>query len=777
MKTCDEMVKSLFERREEYLAEQKIKRRNAVISTALYGCAFAVIAGVGVWISGKVSQKPITGDSSLPSSGSAADSSVTATELPIKWATTPGNYGDIVDDMDGIIEWNGKQISGRLWGALDEGGEDCLYAVEARYFPVDEQFVYNGKTLAQYEAEHNEKTGKLETGFIIKRLLEAADSMEIENGDKISNDIYDKLVSYIEERINKPDIEEKISEYIVDGVFVKDKAVQYTTKAEEEWKAAVQAENQAQKAFRAHFYKEVGKQLEAKGIRNEFIYEDTNPEDFLNSGFVSDYLLLFISKEDFANLTLDNMSDWIFCHAYNNTERLIKWAEEEKIDGDYVSSYFAEWNGKQIHNRLWDALEKDKTDNSCLFAVRAWRNSIDEQFVYNGKTLAQYKAELDAKWNKLDSKRYITIRNLLSITYAMQIENGDRVSKDTYDKIVKGISGTGEDISEYIVDGVFLKDKAEQEITKARKEVEDARQSYDLGCAACEDHMYEELLEQLDAQGIKYEQSKDSDNLLMFISKDDFANLTFDNMSDWSFYHAFKKSEIPIVWYNGNIYTEDIMTVFGNKDINSSLFEFCFEEQNDCLYAIEAGYCSIDKQFVYNGKTLGEYEADLEAQERKVDALNILLKEGEYLINNKDSYPSMSPEAKKYYDDTIADIGEDLMSEYIVNGVFLKDKASQDFAQAQEDWGTAQRTYYDQACSAYRAYVYEKTAKQLEAQGIKCVYSSDPDYLLLFISRDDFAKLELDNMSNWFFEHASKEIYVDIYRRIGGYTLDDLPVE
>ncbi len=457
------------------------------------------------------------------------------------------------------------------------------------------------------------------------------------------------------------------------------------------------------------------------------------------------------------------------------TELPIKWAEEEKIEENYVSSYFAAWNGKQIHNRLWDALVKDETDNSCLFAVRAWRNSIDEQFVYNGKTLTRYKAELSAKRNKLDSKRYITIRKLLSITYAMQIENGDRVSKDTYDKIVKGISGIREDISEYIVDGVFLKDKAEQEITKAQKEVEDARQSYELGCAACEDHMYEELLEQLEAQGIKYEQSKDPDNLLMFISKDDFANLTFDNMSDWSFYHAYKKTELPIVWYKGNMYTDDIFTLFGNKRMNSSLGDI--KDHDNCLFAIDAKYGSVDKQFVYNGKTLAEYEAEVEEQMRRVDSLNILVKEGEYLINNKDEYPSMLPGGKKYYEDIIAEIGEDLLSEYIVNGVFLKEKAEQDFAQALEDWGTAQRAYYDQACAAYRAYFYEKTAKQLEAQGIKCTYSRDPDYLLLFISRDDFAKLELDNMSEWFFVLASKDIYVDYYRRIGGYTLDELPVE
>ncbi len=740
MKTCDEMVNSLFQRREEYLAQQKIKRRNTVISAALYCCAFAAVAGIGVWVKGEVSRKPVSVDPSATNPGSTAGSSdaanmttplsegelseplpYTAPELfgsfkdfeehekkaktnavsfyyvpasvpsgfelteiakrdniyvmvtysipdnalsandaqeyaglnsydasrlqtlicerwlypdgqsslesfiandykpmeyegrtyyrwdehaendpekrvigyelaflddgnlifmhlpaidtfenmmkyakvekaeiegepdnerngkqvHIIWDSKPGNYGDIIDDMDGETEWNGKLISGRLWSALDKGGEDCLYAVEARYFPVDEQFVYNGKTLAQYKAEHSEKTRKLETGFIIKRLLEAADSLEIENGDKISKDIYDKLVSYIEERISKPDIEEEISEYIVDGVFLKDKAVQYTTKATEEWKAAVQAQNQAEKAFRAHFYKGVGKQLEAQGIENEFIYEDTAPEDFLNSGFTSDYLLLFISKEDFANLNLGNMSDWIFCHAYNNTERPIIWAEEPKIEGDTVSSldHFVKWNGKDIHNRLLTALEENKNDDNCLFAVNVRYSPIDYQYVYNGKTLAQYEEETQGK--RLDQ-----LNNLLKegealkygeALYQSGTPDGEKWSKELYDSTV---AKYGEEfLSQYIVDGVFLKDKVLRDIPEAEKEMEAAQAVFEQACIAYRFHVYEETLEQLEAQGIKYELSKDPVDLILFISKEDFADLTLENMSNWIFFHAPKSEK------------------------------------------------------------------------------------------------------------------------------------------------------------------------------------------------------------------------------------------
>ena len=117
----------------------------------------------------------------------------------------------------------------------------------------------------------------------------------------------------------------------------------------------------------------------------------------------------------------------------------------------------------------------------------------------------------------------------------------EKLAKELYDNTV---SEVGEELlSQYIVDGKFLRDKVLQDIHKADEEAEAAHQSFNQGCAAYRVHMYEGILEQLEAQGIKYELSKDPDNLLLFISRDDFANLTFDNMSNWSFYHAVKSEK------------------------------------------------------------------------------------------------------------------------------------------------------------------------------------------------------------------------------------------
>lgn len=58
MKNCDEMVNSLFERREQYMAEQK-KKRKAVAGAAISACCVCLIAllGFSLWRGGESGQE------------------------------------------------------------------------------------------------------------------------------------------------------------------------------------------------------------------------------------------------------------------------------------------------------------------------------------------------------------------------------------------------------------------------------------------------------------------------------------------------------------------------------------------------------------------------------------------------------------------------------------------------------------------------------------------------------------------------------------------------
>ena len=125
---------------------------------------------------------------------------------------------------------------------------------------------------------------------------------------------------------------------------------------------------------------------------------------------------------------------------------------------------FTEWNGKTITLSLYDALS-DTKNNDSLIAIGVGFE-IDTNFVYNGKSLAEYALEADAerllcgKLGQLlklgDSLKYG------DALYKTGTPTGEKWSKELYDETVETI---GKDlIAKYIVDGEFLVEKLEADI-------------------------------------------------------------------------------------------------------------------------------------------------------------------------------------------------------------------------------------------------------------------------------------------------------------------------
>ncbi len=539
MKTCDEMVNSLFQRREQYLAEQKRKRRNAVIAAALYCCAFAVIGGIALSVKLSTARQTETvTPSSITSADPETDSSDVTTpeqmpDLPVVWSDGVDFRALGYWEHD-VQEWNGKSISDKLYDALNKNDENCLFAVTAEYFWSEDKAVYNGKTVAQYREEARAKEHEL---FVLEKLLldngddlkygEALYQTGTPDGVQWGERLYKETVSMIGQ--------DTIDKYIVDGVFLKDELLLDIEKVKEEYNTAYQAYEQAYIGYPTQVYETLGKQLKAKG--NRYIVCDSD----------GIFMLMFISKDDLADLTLDNVNYCEFRHASKKNNLPIVWAEEEKIKGDTVSSldYRVEWNGKQIHNRLWGALENNETNENCLFAVGAYCGKIRNQFVYNGKTLAQYEVEEDEKKRKVNAYDLL-LREGEVLKYGEAVyktgtpDGAARWVKELYDEVIAII---GEDmLSEYIVDGVFLQEKASQDLPKAEDELKTAQQAHDNARAAYI-QMYEETVGFPGSQGILYELEENSDYLTLYLSKEEFANLTLDNMSDWTFFLAPKSEK------------------------------------------------------------------------------------------------------------------------------------------------------------------------------------------------------------------------------------------
>lgn len=325
MKTYDEMVNSLLERRDEFLAEQRQRRRTAAkIYTAGGSCAVAAAIGVGVLNSGMLRDK----NAIAPNSSAISDSSFAASDeqgnstvqIPVSptapdfssviWAEE-GKGGIPSDDVGASsVEqdfmrqyWNGKEIYRSLYNAFEEHGDDTVFAIAARCNPYDENFVYNGKTLAQYEAEEKELWERYDSLYVLLKIIYYKEEDEALHGDKNSA-YYDQQISELPEDIRK--------EYIVDGVFLKDKAEKDMNDTWEKFYVAQVAYEQARCAYRAYIVKTAAEQITAQGIYCEMMYSFDSPYS----------LIIFATKDEFAELTFDGMQKWYFALA------------EKRSDGD-----------------------------------------------------------------------------------------------------------------------------------------------------------------------------------------------------------------------------------------------------------------------------------------------------------------------------------------------------------------------------------------------------------------------------------------------------------
>lgn len=218
------------------------------------------------------------------------------------------------------------------------------------------------------------------------------------------------------------------------------------------------------------------------------------------------------------------------------TDRPIIWCN---TNSGVEDSGFIEWNGKTITLSLYDALSDEKNKDSLIAISVGF--SIDNNFVYNGKTLADYASEADAErllYGKLgqllklgDSLKYG------DALYTTGTPTGEKWIKELYDETIETI---GEDIiAKYIVDGEFLAEKLEADIAQC-SENEPCRIAYDEARNAFFQVAVDQAAKTLEEQNIKYEK-RNGTQLVFFITTDEFASFSLNNVSHFGL--ALKDSE------------------------------------------------------------------------------------------------------------------------------------------------------------------------------------------------------------------------------------------
>ena len=310
MKTCDEMVNSLLERREQYTATQKKKKR-VLVSTITSLCVVALV-GVAVWqMPSATEQPPVTPDDQQNSTTQTTPITKPTYNILWKEAEEDMSTGEIAVDTQ-----MGKTIGWGLKKSLENLPQNTKVAVAAYPYMTDPNFVWNGKSLKEYsDAFDAERSMLNKLGSLAKmgNMLKYGEALltGTPDGEKWSKELYEETIAYYGEEL--------LSKYIVNGEFLKDQ-LEADIEIMSGEGSAYYAYETACAAYNAYALDEAEKQLAAYSID----YDASNSAD-------SGCIIMFVDAEQFSAFTMESIENWCFCLARKGENN--RWMDD--VVGDF----------------------------------------------------------------------------------------------------------------------------------------------------------------------------------------------------------------------------------------------------------------------------------------------------------------------------------------------------------------------------------------------------------------------------------------------------------
>lgn len=216
-----------------------------------------------------------------------------------------------------------------------------------------------------------------------------------------------------------------------------------------------------------------------------------------------------------------------------------------------------------------------------------------------------------------------------------------------------------------------------------------------------------------------------------------------------------------VIW-SGSDYSDNMdmlwaVIEWNGKNISWRLGDAFEKYDENSLFAITALCMNIDEEYIYNGKSLADYETAMIDEQAKIGKLESLRKVGDELKYGTALYLTGTPDgekwAKELYDETVSWYGEDVLNEYIQSGEFLSEKLENDLKELFKEEAQLE---YEIALNDYINSINMNMKEVLEEQNIVSEFSADVDYLLFYATEEEFAKLKIENQLDWLFELAVK---------------------
>lgn len=238
------------------------------------------------------------------------------------------------------------------------------------------------------------------------------------------------------------------------------------------------------------------------------------------------------------------------------------------------------------------------------------------------------------------------------------------------------------------------------------------RDIYDKACRAYQRYAAVQLKNLLEQKGFDCCYTEGAEYLIFFATEKEFASLTLGKKEDLNWKYDWATESMPMLAKG-----------------------------------------AIDREFVYNGKTVDEHYAKYKYYYDNLETkfYNLIHEEGELLEMGEDLYLTKDPNGnpwpdicgepftKQTYDNYVKYYG-DMLTKYIVDGKFLKEKAQADWDALKKE-KEKDRELYEEACEASQKHGTAKLKKKLEKLGYECTYIEDGKGVIFHITNQDYITL------------------------------------
>lgn len=225
-----------------------------------------------------------------------------------------------------------------------------------------------------------------------------------------------------------------------------------------------------------------------------------------------------------------------------------------------------------------------------------------------------------------------------------------------------------------------------------------------------------------------------------------------------------------ILWLEDNTVTHNescSIVQWNGVSVSSDLYETLEKSANDKYIAIIVKYANNNNMndYVFGGKSYVEHNMDLDSLRCLSKKYEALQKEGELLKYGELLYTEGLLDGTKwtktYYDERVSYYGTDILSEFIVDGVFLSEQLESSMDHNQNTIIEKERTISD----LIRSYD-ESIAPAIINAFDKYSVTSKIGNVYLFITPSELKTIDVDNIDNYSLYFASRAGYENSLERV-----------